>query len=794
VYTPLFAGFGLFAILLAFGSGPAGSDSKVNLGPAQPVELIKILLAAFMAGYFTQKWERLRDLRERRLPAWLWWFEMPRLAHALPVMVAVACALAMFFLLKDLGPALVTGFLFLAMFGVARARSGLALAGVALIAGGITLGYRLGQPATVVNRISMWLSPWDNDARGGDQLAHSFWALATGGPLGSGPGRGDPALIPAGHTDLVLSAIGEEWGFLGIVLVCLLFVLLIHRTFRIALRAADEHAVFVGLALGMLAALEMIFISAGALGAIPLSGIVAPFLSSGNSAMLANFFMFAIVLGISNQPASAEIGKPFARPVRRLALVLCGLAAALVAKAAYVQVLHDREWLERDVRVFQADGVKRAQHNPRLNSLAQELTRGNIFDRNGVLVATSDYAELERRREEYRKLGVSIDAACSRGDNRHYPFGLSTAHLLGDWRTRENFHASNASLIEDDLNVKLQGFRDYHELAEVVRYRHRPGHPALERLRARDRTVRTPIDIRLQTRAAAAIKGTGALVVMDAATGDVLALVSSPANEIDRARYGQYPPGSTFKLVTALAALSLDRKLAAKTFHCGPLGGGRVGARIPGWNRPIRDDAGDPAHGSPNLARAITVSCNAYFAQLGVHAVGSEALGRMAAAFEVPAGELKRALPFASYGQGEVLSTPFKMARIVATIASGGVMPQGRWVAGEDNTRTAPPRQVVPGEAARHIAAAMRAVVTSGTARRPFAGLDVSVAGKTGTAQVNQGMPHSWFAGFAPYDGDGPRIAFAVVVEHGGYGSQAAAPIARALVEAARDLGIIQAR
>jgi len=71
-------------------------------------------------------------------------------------------------------------------------------------------------------------------------------------------------------------------------------------------------------------------------------------------------------------------------------------------------------------------------------------------------------------------------------------------------------------------------------------------------------------------------------------------------------------------------------------------------------------------------------------------------------------------------------------------------------------------------------------------------GLDVDVAGKTGTAQLDSGQPHSWFAGFAPYEASSqPRIAFAVVVEHGGYGATLAAPIARKVVEAAKQLGII---
>ncbi len=813
-YTPLFAAFLLFVLLIRFGTGPGGNDAKVNLGPFQPVEAIKILLVFFLAGYFARNWERLRDLREKRLvPRSLQWINLPRIAHVLPVICAVGCALFLFFLLKDLGPALVTGFLFLATFAIARGRAGLAVLGIALLVGGVALGYRMGKPATVVDRINMWLSPWDNDVHGGNQLAHSLWAFSTGGALGSGPGWGDPAMIPAGNTDLVLPAIGEEWGFCGVAVVLLLLGFLVHRALRIGLRAPNEYGMFLALGLGALIAFEMLLISSGVLGALPLSGVVSPFLSSGNTAMLANFLILGILLAISNHTREPLMHEPFGRPVRVFEIVLGACAATLLGFAAYYQVAHDREFLARDTKVFEDDGVKRPQHNPRLNSLAHEIRRGDIFDRNGILLATSDWNALESRRGDFEKLGVSIDRACSRLDNRHYPFGPLTAHLIGDLRTGDNFHASNASLIEHDSNVKLQGFSDYGELAPLIRYRHQPGNPDIARLLARDRTVTASIDIRLQIRAEKALqdqlakahKDKGSVVVLDPKSGDVLAMVSQPAPDessaatpdqlLDRARYGQYPPGSTFKLVTAMAALRLDPKLENQSFSCRRLPDGRVGAIIPGWRKPIRDDVGDSAHGSLTMARAIAVSCNAYFAQLGVFSVGAKALSETATLLDIPAGsipDIAAALPFAAYGQGPVLVTPFKMARVAATLAAHGAMPEGRWVVDSSNARSSAPRTILAPELADFIASAMRAVVTDGTARRAMHGVSVSVAGKTGTAQLDEGMPHSWFAGFAPFDGDRAKgIAFAVVVEHGGYGAATAAPIARAVVDAAVELGLV---
>lgn len=813
-YTPLLAALVLFGLLLKFGRGPGVSDVKVNLGPFQPVEGIKILLVLFLAGYFTRNWERLRDLREKRVFPRIWRrFGLPRLEHVVPVLIAVGGALVLFFVLKDLGPALVTLFVFLAMFAVARGRPGLVIAALVLMVASVTVGYKIDKPPTVVDRINMWLAPWDNDVHGGEQLAHALWAFSTGGAYGSGPGYGDPEVIPAGNTDLVLPAIGEEWGFAGVAAVFLLFGFLIWRALRTALRAATHYGFFLALGLGSLIAFEMLLISSGVLGVLPLSGVVSPFLSSGNTAMLANFLVFALLVSIS-AGGRKQAAEPLLRAPTRWfkgVLALCGVV--LLGMAARYQVVQDRDYLARDAHAFEQDGIKRPQHNPRLSSLAREIPRGNIYDRNGIPLATSDWSELERHRADYAALGISLEQVASRFESRHYPFGSAMAQVLGDLRTGENFHASNASLVEHDSNTRLEGY-DYGELAALVRYRHQPGNPALARMLARDRNVRLTLDARLQFRAQQILEKRlrqarlekGSIVVMSAANGDVLAMVSAPAPDppgvrsapptpdelLDRARYGLYPPGSTFKLVTAMAALRKDPMLKNRTFLCRRLPDGRAGMMIPGWNRPIKDDIGDLAHGTLDMERAIAVSCNAYFAQLGVYEVGSKALAETAAQLGISTGqpaELRKALPFAAYGQGPVLISPFKMARVAAVIASGGRVITGRWLA---DAATEDPPAVIPPAQAEFLARAMRRVITEGTARRPMQGAAISFAGKTGTAQLDHGLPHAWFTGFAPYDGDGSRrLAFAVLVEHGGYGAQAAAPIAREVMEAAKELGLL---
>ena len=292
----------------------------------------------------------------------------------------------------------------------------------------------------------------------------------------------------------MLPAIGEEWGFAGVATVLLLLGFLVSS--RAADRAARAERIrdVSGGGPWALIAFEMLLISGGVLGAIPLSGVVSPFLSFGQYRDAGEFPDLRDSDGNFESIARREsvvIDEPFRRPVRCARTGRWASAQlTLLGFAGYYQVAHDREFLARETKVFEDDGVKRPQHNPRLNSLAREIRRGDIFDRNGILLATSDWNELERRRAEYREARYLDRHGLLAAGQPALSFRLAhRASVLGDLRTGENFHATNASLIEHDSNVKLQGFTDYRELAPLIRYRHQPGNPEIAQLLARDRNV-----------------------------------------------------------------------------------------------------------------------------------------------------------------------------------------------------------------------------------------------------------------------------------------------------------------
>ena len=352
-------------------------------------------------------------------------------------------------------------------------------------------------------------------------------------------------------------------------------------------------------------------------------------------------------------------------------------------------------------------------------------------------------------------------------------------------------------------------------------------------------SVETTIDYDTQIAAWNALGNQqGAVVAIEVRTGRILALVSKPSYDpnvlavhstgnagaayqalvadptdplINRAINALYPPGSTFKLIPAIAALETGKVTpnqlipAPRTFT------------LPGTTHALQNFGGaacSPAN-EMTLHDAMVISCNTAFANLGVE-LGGDAMRATAERFgfnspwEVPMRVSTSNFPtemsrdqfgLAGIGQGDVTATPLQMAVVVAAIANNGVVMQPYLV---DTIRDDQLETVVANEprelrsamspsTARLLTEMMVDTVDHGTgtaARIP----GITVAGKTGTAQTAAGVaPHAWFVAFAP--AENPEIAVAVVVERGGdlaseaTGGRVAAPIARRVIEAYLDEG-----
>lgn len=334
----------------------------------------------------------------------------------------------------------------------------------------------------------------------------------------------------------------------------------------------------------------------------------------------------------------------------------------------------------------------------------------------------------------------------------------------------------------------------------------------------------------------------GAIVALIPQSGEILALASQPSfdpnalsrglssknwNSIlrdsrhpltNRAIQGQYPPGSTFKIIMAAGALETGAIEASDTIQCH--GGFAFG------NRTYRDwKAG--GHGTVNLHQAMVNSCDIYFYKVG-NKMGIDSISAYASQFGLgrktgvdlpsestgivptPGWKQKvRGEPWypgetisVSIGQGFVTVTPIQMANVIATIANGGVAHRPQLVRGirrrdtgvmeEEVERAGIPLNLRP-DVVRAIQQSLASVVTEGTARLAQSKI-VSIAGKTGTSQVvalradseeeapKEFRDHAWFVSYAPVEQ--PRIAVAVLVEHMGHGGSAAAPLAKQIIEA----------
>lgn len=332
-------------------------------------------------------------------------------------------------------------------------------------------------------------------------------------------------------------------------------------------------------------------------------------------------------------------------------------------------------------------------------------------------------------------------------------------------------------------------------------------------------------------------KHPGAAIVMNPQSGEVLALASSPGFDpnlflplgnsekrtelltnpdlplYNRAIQALYPPGSVFKIISALAGLEHGKMEPDEKVKC-------RGSFVLGLEKRIFHCWNLKGHGRVDFTQAFAQSCDVYFYQLGL-GMGPEPMEQMAKGFGLGQrtsidllSEKKGSLPLAlkkslgqhwqggdtlnyAIGQGALQVTPFQMAMVISTVANRGAIWQPFIVSeshrfGEQNERISNPHpmsHVTASESSwNSLQKGLVEAVRTGTGAAAQL-KDVVVAGKTGTAQTPKGKEHGWFVAYAP--ADHPQVACAVLVEHGGHGGSVAAPIAHDLLAMA--LGVEEA-
>lgn len=457
------------------------------------------------------------------------------------------------------------------------------------------------------------------------------------------------------------------------------------------------------------------------------------------------------------------------RPYAIVTYMFVGIFVSLIAWMVYFNLVRSEEFIN-------------SPYNTRQDTFADRVIRGSILSSEGEVLAATEIAD-------------------DGSEYRYYPYANMFAHVVG-------YDSKGKSGLESEANFHLLSSHAF--FLEQMKNE-------FQNAKNRGDNVVSTLSVKLQTAAYYALgEQRGAVVVMEPSTGKILAMVSRPdfdpnyldenweyliADEensslLNRAAQGQYPPGSVFKIVTALDYLRKHGTVDDFTYNC-------QGA-ITKQEHTITD-YDRTAHGQVDLPSAFAYSCNSAFAEMGVE-MGGKSLREAGEALlfnkklpltmdyktSVLSVDGKSGVPLmmqTSIGQGNTLVSPVHMALVACTIANQGVLMKPYLIDRVENyngdrVKKYMPgiyRELLPSSEASALAGLMENVVNYGTASS-LGGQGYTVAGKTGSAEYGEGEikdSHSWFIGYSNVED--PDIAVSVIIEGGGTGSESAVPVAGAI-------------
>jgi len=276
----------LCLVLIPGIGGKAGGSSRWIKLPGfnlQPSEMAKLALIMYMAYSLEKKQDKVKSLT----------------AGFIPYMIVLMFLIGFLVLQPDLGGALTLAFVAMVMLFAAGTRLvyifSMLLLAMPFLMYKLSRGYHKG-------RMEAFFNPWSDPEGKGFQIIQSWLALGTGGVFGQGLGEGKQKLfyLPEAHTDFILSVVGEELGFLGVVVIIGMFFLLVQRAMRIAVAAPDTFGRFLALGIAVLFGIEATVNMGVVTGLLPTKGLALPFISYGGSSLLISLFAVGILLNISS--------------------------------------------------------------------------------------------------------------------------------------------------------------------------------------------------------------------------------------------------------------------------------------------------------------------------------------------------------------------------------------------------------------------------------------------------------------------------------------------------------------
>ncbi|MCY3834330.1 MAG: FtsW/RodA/SpoVE family cell cycle protein [Chloroflexi bacterium] len=487
-YVALLLALLLLLATIAFGSNPSGFANAprlwLSLGALyfQPSEIMKILLVAFMASYLS---EGSAAPRSRANETGLRLRFSPRLLG--PMLLMWLLSLLILVWQRDLGAAMLFFVVFFLLMYLSSGDGRIPIGGALLVLIAALVAYHLFD--VVKLRVDIWLNPWPEAAGRAYQIVQSLMAFGAGGIFGAGVGLGSAAYIPLAHSDFVFAALAEEWGLLGVVCVLSCFALIAYRGLSIGLcQSGRGFHRMLAVGLTMMIVAQALQIMGGVLKLLPLTGVTLPFISYGGSSLLVCFTMTGILLRLSANSASARLTRTYeARFARGVHWLFLGALAGLLTiglSAAYWAITG---W----------DSILLRDDNPRRIEALAAIRRGGIYDRRHQPLALTTIGGASPERRYLRP---------------------STNGIVGYYSLR--FGVGGAESAYEEL---LSGASELKTLGDFINRR-------VLKLPQIGSDIRLTIDADLQDALVSAMEdASGAAVVLDAQSSEVLALVSLPS-------------------------------------------------------------------------------------------------------------------------------------------------------------------------------------------------------------------------------------------------------------------------